>query len=316
MTRLRRPGGFTLVELLVVIAIIGILIALLLPAVQAAREAARRSQCTNNLKQIGLALHNYHDVFKVFPPSYVHEYWWGPAMAEPRWAWSLLILPFSENSAIYDQMRVGERIPSQATADAVTRQMMDTKIATYRCPSDLQTQNINPEFSNYGMSNYVISESLAGYEDDYNSKSMADIRDGTSNTMMVAERDFKWRVAAIWIGRANSTSSTGFRVLNPPNWTCLDSNKRPWRGAGPADSPKNGVCSRYNVGSLHPGGLNVVFCDGAVHFVSETIDAQQGTDCGDNMTNPPPYVNRRMPMNPFAWQMLFSIADGQPVQAP
>ena len=100
----RRPA-FTLVELLVVIAIIGILIALLLPAVQAAREAARRSQCTNNLKQIGLALHNYHDTHKSFPTGMV-TFWPDPPGShvtdEPVWGWAALVLPFIEQKPLHD----------------------------------------------------------------------------------------------------------------------------------------------------------------------------------------------------------------------
>ena len=97
----RRSGGFTLVELLVVIAIIGILIALLLPAVQAAREAARRSQCSNNLKQLGIAIQNYHDTYKTFPPAYINDSHGGvnpgPIFrADPQWGWSAMVLPFRE----------------------------------------------------------------------------------------------------------------------------------------------------------------------------------------------------------------------------
>ena len=115
--------GFTLVELLVVIAIIGILIALLLPAVQAAREAARRMQCTNNMKQLGLALHMYHDSFKVFP------YGRSP-VNRPIWSWSALILPFMEERAIFDEIDF-RRGYNTTFNEAVIKHHVDT----YRCPS-------------------------------------------------------------------------------------------------------------------------------------------------------------------------------------
>ena len=111
LRRVRSPRvrpAFTLVELLVVIAIIGILVALLLPAIQAAREAARRTQCVNNLKQIGIGLQNYHDTFRSFPPGTL---FWPAAGANPNgdnqmWGWSALLLPFVEQATLHDQMRV------------------------------------------------------------------------------------------------------------------------------------------------------------------------------------------------------------------
>src|SRR5437773_1118253 len=125
----RHRAAFTLVELLVVIAIIGVLVALLLPAVQAAREASRRSQCTNNLRQLAIAMHNYHDVQLAFPVNY-------RPVVNGTYSWMQAILPFIEQSALYNQLTVGGPV-SLANNTAVA----NTPIKTYRCPSDGLTRN-------------------------------------------------------------------------------------------------------------------------------------------------------------------------------
>ena len=124
MSRTPRPG-FTLIELLVVIAIIAILVALLLPAVQQAREAARRTQCKNNLKQIGIALHSYHDVYKTFPPAYIPD-----EDGKPMHSWRVLILPFIEQQALYEQYDFNE--PWDGPNNS---QLANVVISVYQCPS-------------------------------------------------------------------------------------------------------------------------------------------------------------------------------------
>lgn len=194
--RKRILGGFTLVELLVVIAIIGILIALLLPAVQAAREAARRSQCTNNLKQYGLALHNYHDVYKTFPRtayacanaacasgSGCTSWWKGYSVHS-------MLLPFIEQNAVYDQFDWGEPAvdnPNYALCRA-------TRINPFMCPSD----SPYPDTSYLGNTNYAVClgacwgntgnavEQNGMFRRDWET-AMRDVRDGTSNTIMAGE---------------------------------------------------------------------------------------------------------------------------------
>ena len=190
-----RLRAFTLVELLVVIAIIGILIALLLPAVQAAREAARRSQCSNNMKQFGLALHNYHDTFKVFPPSAINspDDLGGEAIA----AW-VLILPFMEQTAIHDMwdFNYGQNDSHNHEANRQT-------VAAYFCPSKPRSKlRGDDSASNYSSSAYGDYATCAGTGHSNNTNSFywkglfgsnsrtafRDITDGTSNTFAMGEK--------------------------------------------------------------------------------------------------------------------------------
>ena len=128
-------AGFTLIELLVVIAIIAILIALLVPAVQQVREAAARMQCTNNLKQIGLALHGYHDTIEAFPPGYVDGDTTNTNTAAsdvgPGWGWAAFILPYLEQGAVYNQINF-----SVTVGTGVNTQVSQQPLAIYQCPSD------------------------------------------------------------------------------------------------------------------------------------------------------------------------------------
>lgn len=143
-TRPRSRQAFTLIELLVVIAIIATLVAILLPAVQQAREAARRSNCSNNFKQLGLAMHNYHDTHNTLPPGIIDQGVNGDTRA--RWAWGTMILPFIEQSALYDAMNVGggvwaERVlggfnvQTGGTSSAALLEQIRTPISVFRCPS-------------------------------------------------------------------------------------------------------------------------------------------------------------------------------------
>jgi len=288
----KRDQGFTLIELLVVIAIIAILIALLLPAVQAAREAARRSNCKSNLKQIGIALHNYHDTYNTFPPSYVN---FGP---EVRWGWGALILPFIEQENLFDQLDVSRRsglTPSPTNG-------MQTRVDVYRCPSDAGPDLAN-RYQRSGQkqatSNYVISESAANYNTN-GAKNMSAFLDGLSNSMLVGERDGNPHVAAVWPGRAQSTASTGFRSTWKINLTDYNGTDY-W-----------GNCRRYALTSQHPGGVQVVFADGSVHFLSENIESRTCSECG----NAAGACNAFNPTADFVYQRLFNIQDGDPVQIP
>lgn len=233
--RSSRQRGFTLIELLVVIAIIAVLIALLLPAVQQAREAARRSQCTNNLKQMGLALHNYHDAYNTFPPGWVYDMN-RPAALNPYngWGWQTHILPYFDQGPIYNQINFS--MGHDGTPGSPSFTVVNTSIPSYRCPSDegygilIATQRgpIYGGWSNYvavagatlvGTNTTVLTDGAAagpstntianmGGSFGANSKvGIRDIVDGTTNAILAGERSYvqfgrnQFRgLSATWVG--------------------------------------------------------------------------------------------------------------------
>jgi prepilin-type N-terminal cleavage/methylation domain-containing protein len=280
--RNRRPG-FTLIELLVVIAIIAILIGLLLPAVQKVREAAARTQCTNNLKQIGLGMLNYHDVYKRLPQGWVVNLKNQPA---PGWTWPVLILPYVEQDNLYKALNPDLVTPNgpPAAANALTQ----TVLSVFICPSD-PGPNPNPWYNNYGKSNYVCNRALLGPDDgtvgpvgQIANLRLTDIKDGTSNTLMVGERDSFKNFAGIWPSRAyggnGSTASFEGRPGRGLN--------RPYKTNGPfppatGDNPFN-YAQRLEFSSMHTGVVGFVFADGSVHMLSDTIDADPNDSWDDS----------------------------------
>ncbi|MBN71257.1 MAG: prepilin-type cleavage/methylation domain-containing protein [Gimesia sp.] len=279
--------GFTLIELLVVIAIIAILIALLLPAVQQAREAARRSTCKNNLKQLGLALHNYHDSHRVFPPGDVnaggYDSGWMPSGAPVRnFTAYMFLLPFIDQSAIYNEINfslpTGNADGPPAHGGGGYQTATERKIVVFLCPSDSHSPGPYTTTSGaYAVRNaYRTSYSVmyptynmgTSYEA-YNTKALKsafghngaarirDIKDGTSNTMVMMEtpleKDSDLR-GPFWSAYvATGAVSGSYRKMNQID---TSTNRVIW----------------YSPGSEHVGGCHVLMGDGAVRFLSENVD--------------------------------------------
>lgn len=290
--------GFTLIELLVVIAIIAILIALLLPAVQQAREAARRTQCKNNLKQIALACHNYHDIYQMFPPAIIR----GGRMTSvsnnrESWGWHVAILPMIEHGPLYNTLDVGNFRLDEVLAganSAVTDPVatLQTKLPGYVCPSDSNTGivhqnrhfgggkgtvagglgNWRPSITNYiGMRGtrdqpQQVNDPHGAFWFDNGTK-IRDITDGTSNTLFVGERETNKGRSGTWIGVRNPNGG-GSRGI--------------WYNIGHARTFLNAPISVFSwssnrgrgesFSSPHVGGVQFAMADGSVRFVSENIE--------------------------------------------
>lgn len=251
-----RKKGFTLVELLVVIAIIGVLVALLLPAVQAAREAARRSSCTNNLKQIGLGLHNYHDKLLKLPPGFLIP-GNGHAAGSGGIAWGFYILPEIEQKNIYDNITSVDDGTRPGNKDSTHGGAV---IDTYICPSDAGP-DINNRRGNYAKSNYLTSRGTTGggtngcFHQNSDTR-FRDITDGTANTFFAGERAY---------GNQGTTPNASI-------WPCVQNTGNNGEVTDGADKPINNFGSANSWSSYHPGGVQFVFADASVHFISETIN--------------------------------------------
>ncbi|MGD9854146.1 MAG: DUF1559 domain-containing protein [Planctomycetaceae bacterium] len=273
--------GFTLIELLVVIAIIAVLIALLLPAVQRIREAARMTQCRNNLKQIGLALHTYHDVHNALPfalenDTKAFKATQNPAVLESSWVWSVMILPHVEQDNLYNQLGTDRKEPKQIFQDPALLPLVQTRLAVFNCPSDssallnegrkfrtlLPGEEVAVSKSNYVANNGDDDDTGPFYENSV--VVLTDFRDGTSTTFLAGERRTQEQLAAIWNGveldsqhltdRWGVHSVTRFRMNDG------------MAGGTAAPSPQQAF------GSEHTGGAQFLMADGAVKFISENID--------------------------------------------
>lgn len=329
-----RRKGFTLVELLVVIAIIGILVGLLLPAVQSAREAARRMQCSNNLKQIGLAIHNYHDTYRSMPPGHVSV---GGTMtdADPdyRWGWNAQILPFIEQQAMLDSINFGNWNVRSCAANATTRAFMQNPISAFRCPSDIapDTNNACPMAGQRtATSNYVGTHNSDIWVDQACSDNtqrggcfygegvvkFRDVLDGLSNTLMVGER--KWQTRDINGVVENTGAAHAFGVVRWNDW-----HRGYIYGVGvyrqnmDGKDFRNGSDNRSKQGfsSFHPGGAQWVLADGSVSFLANTVDAQfDSRGVQADATGSVSAATRSVVDT--VWERLLARADGQPVALP
>ena len=280
----RSRRGFTLIELLVVIAIIAILIALLLPAVQQAREAARRSTCQNNLKQLGIAFHNYHETHNILPPGLIRQRPAGATAAadtDGHWGWGAFILPNLDQGPLYSRLNVGNTLLTTAAGTPASLQAMRERLNVYRCPSDTgDTLNeLRPipdgtATQNLARSNYVAANDTVTFEDNpttmtgcfsFNSGvRIEDILDGSSNTILVGERSSEVNGnvtnAANVYGCRNETEASGTLGLSAVH--------------GTADFKMNVTDStgrHRGFSSPHEGGVHFLFGDGTVHFLSENI---------------------------------------------
>lgn len=274
-----RRQGFTLIELLVVIAIIAILIALLLPAVQQAREAARRSNCQNNLKQLGLAMHNYHDNHNTFPPAGILQPGGSGTSARNGMGWQVFLLPFVDQSALYNQFDFNISYNQAPNSNIPT-----TRVTVFLCPSSKEVES--PNEAGRGPIHYWGVQGPRGVNPmggNYTGVSLTQARGGFANQGIMFPNS---RVPIEWI--YDGTSNTF--AIGEASWVG-NTQMRAWH-RGPNDTSNYHTCSSRNIsqpinakiiptqwndtpyGSEHAGGTFFLMCDGAVRFVSENVDMQ------------------------------------------
>jgi len=296
--------AFTLIELLVVIAIIAILIGLLIPAVQKVRETAQRISCQNNMKQIGLAMHNYHDANQTFPPGYSANgtYVNGTTDTTPGRGWATFILPYEEQGNLYSQFNLSQPIANYTA--------IQTVVPTYVCPADI---GANAAFAvtdsswnivclagptsyaaccGSGVSTTAATGNGAFYR---NSRTrITDITDGTSSTILVQERAFA-NAEGVWAGAING----GYCNQGKYNQAAVAGKL----GQGAGDlvlihaSTNNNTSGRNldDSSSKHSGGSNFLYADGSVHFIrniqsgsadSVALEAMGTIAGGENIASP------------------------------
>lgn len=301
-SKMQTRRGFTLIELLVVIAIIAILIALLLPAVQQAREAARRSTCKNNLKQLGLAMHNYHDTHRTFPPGAV---WYGIGSApengrDANWGttWVVQILPFMDQANLYNNYNMS--LNARSANASTTNSVLQAKIPSLICPSQpgVDRSNLSQDFNGFSKITYAASVGAGSTltRSDYtnpnrrgffsavaqNGAKIRDVTDGSSNSIMLSEivvgissGDDKgawgWCTGALFSGRnSNGILTPNAKVLDRTPYASNNTSDKNFNRRNSPDDINAG--SGQAARSFHVGGVHATMGDGAVRFLSENID--------------------------------------------
>jgi prepilin-type processing-associated H-X9-DG protein len=281
-----KRSAFTLVELLVIIAIIAVLIGLLLPAVMKVRAAANRTYCQNNLKQIGLAFHLYHDANDAFTPGFTAWNSPDPTATSPGWGWPAYLLPYLDQGPVFQQIRFD--LPISYHANAAPRM---TRITMFLCPADPEIP-INVFWVDLGDGGPPVAVAPLSYAGCWGATDvqdasastegvlyrnsrvrLTDITDGTSQTTMVGDRAWSHAMAP-WAGSV-------------PGGLLLPGPLNPWQNTSPAVAPATQLVLAHNRsindttdrdGGLddyfgyHPGGVNMLFADGWVHFLNSNID--------------------------------------------
>jgi prepilin-type N-terminal cleavage/methylation domain-containing protein/prepilin-type processing-associated H-X9-DG protein len=282
--------GFTLIELLVVISIIAVLIGLLLPAVQAAREAARRARCSNNLKQFGLAMHSYHSVHNTFAPGYITAVVNDPVAPEigPGWGWGVMILNDLEQKPLYQGININLQITDPGSLTS-----RRTILSVFLCPSNVGSgpviaSSLTGTVLNTDVSagQYVASAGQlepGEFPDSNNGvfyrnslNGLRDITDGSSTTLMIGERS-RNVADATWVGAVPT-----WQLCTNPKWAvqeCGPASTLVVSHTGTATTgsiyvPNSAASMVDDYWSLHPGGCNFLFCDGSVRFIKASVNPQ------------------------------------------
>jgi len=298
MRRLTVKRGFTLIELLVVIAIIAILIALLLPAVQQAREAARRSSCKNNMKQLGLALHNYHETHRIFPQMQVENIrnlTYDPLNGESYLGWNFMLLPFMDQAPLYNKINMNGPWREPISPYTVAQlSLIQTPIATLACPSD-PADGLNPNIGNFGKSNYVGVYSCAFLQpgtttitsvtsawNNHTATSIKSIRDGMSNVVLLGERTTEGPYSgAVWAGSNGTNNATSGSYGSWEYHTAVVRTFQGWSTASDQalssyyminGKSNTGSFNAWGLSSSHEGGCHFLLGDGGVRFISENVN--------------------------------------------
>jgi prepilin-type N-terminal cleavage/methylation domain-containing protein/prepilin-type processing-associated H-X9-DG protein len=330
-----RRGGFTLIELLVVIAIIAVLVAILLPAVQQAREAARRSQCRNNLKQLGVAIHNYHEIFGLMPIGYVDTATVSNAATQDGgWSWASQILPQLDQASLFDRFDFRFHPHGNLPPEAGNTLAGATHLAVFACPSDVKpmtrksgssdpaaTSTANGVVPAVATSSYVgnsgpfnaqfCDQAIPGYQSPRSvgafrvnvGLSFRDFTDGLSNSMLVGETHWSQTRNNLLYGSVQNAGGADCTELT-------EYRTNPYNHLRSTNTTMNATAAVYPAkyftafASTHSGGANFLMGDGSVHFLSENLE-----NTSTNFTDPGVTAN-----GPYGlYQRLSAIADGRPL---